>query len=44
MRARLYDAILRRYPGYTVRTLGDEDAGELLPMIDLLEKAEAERG
>lgn len=37
MRARIYDRIMRQYPGYTLSTLDAEDAGELLPMITLLD-------
>lgn len=35
-RARIYDAILQRYPGYTLASLDEADAGVLLPMIALV--------
>lgn len=40
----MFDAILRRYPGYTLSSLLDEDAGELLPMIALVLGEESDAG
>ena len=37
LRAETLDKILREYPGYTLRTLQDEDAYELLQMVNILD-------
>jgi hypothetical protein len=34
----MYDAVLRRYPGYTLATLDEADAHVLLTMIALLDE------
>lgn len=42
-RARLIDALLRRYPGYTLTTLRSESA-ELLEIVELVEMAKPSDG
>ena len=38
-RAEDLDYLLQRYPGYTLSSLQDEDAGELLGLLAILKEA-----